>query len=162
VPIEIVGSEAFPADRLGAYIDRAWRADFVVVHGERIRPIDLPGFVALKGDQIVGHAAYRVAGERCELVALVVEPRRQGIGSLLLERVVQAARLEGAASLWLTTTNDNLDALRFYQRRGFRLVALRPGVVIEARGTLKPDLPSTGSYWIEMCDELDLELALQA
>ena len=162
MPIEVVGSEAFPADRLGAYIDRAWHADFVVAHGERIRPIDLPGLVALEGDQIVGHAAYRMEGERCELVAIVAEPRRRGIGSLLLERVVQAARRAGAASLWLTTTNDNLDALRFYQRRGFRLVALRPRAVVEARRTLKADLPSTGSYGIDMCDELDLELTLQA
>jgi ribosomal protein S18 acetylase RimI-like enzyme len=25
----------------------------------------------------------------------------------------------GVRELWLTTSNDNLDALRFYQRRGF-------------------------------------------
>ena len=162
MPVEIVGSDAVLVDRLGAYIEQAWHADFVVAHGERIRPIDLPGLVAVDGDQILGHAAYRVTGERCELVAIIAEPRRQGIGSLLLERVVQAARRAGAASLWLTTTNDNLDAVRFYQRRGFRLVALRAGAVMEARRTLKADLPSTGSYGIEMRDELDLELSLRA
>ncbi len=39
-------------------------------------------------------------------------------------------------------------------------MALRPGV-FEARRTLKPDLPTTGSYGIEMRDELDLELSLE-
>jgi len=29
----------------------------------------------------------------------------------------------------LVTTHDNLDALRFSQRRGFCLVAVRPGAV---------------------------------
>ncbi len=62
--------------------------------------------------------------------------------------------------MWLTTTNDNLDALRFYQRRGFRLVALRPGAVDVARRDLKPELPDIGTHGIPMRDELDLELTL--
>jgi hypothetical protein len=64
--------------------------------------------------------------------------------------------------VWLTTTNDNLDALRFYQRRGFRLSALRAGSVDASRRTLKPELPEHGSYGIPMRDELDLELDLSA
>ena len=63
--------------------------------------------------------------------------------------------------MWLTTTNDNLDALRFYQHRGFQLFALHAGVVVEARRRLKPDLPATGAYDIPLRDELDLELPLE-
>ena len=66
----------------------------------------------------------------------------------------------GCTVVWLTTTNDNLDALRFYQRRGFRLSALRVGAVDAARATLKPELPAIGSYGISLRDELDLELEL--
>ncbi len=63
-------------------------------------------------------------------------------------------------SSWLTTTNDNLEALRLYQRRGFRLVALRPSAMDEAWRTLKPELPMIGAHGIPMRDELDLELDL--
>lgn len=59
-----------------------------------------------------------------ELVAINAFSRYQGIGSAILRSIVD--RLQGFEMLRLTTTNDNLDALRFYQRRGFRLQALRP------------------------------------
>jgi GNAT superfamily N-acetyltransferase len=159
--MEIVAAEAVPADRLRAHVIATWHADFVVAHGEQVRPAEMPGFVALDGDRVAGHAAYRIVGGDCELVAIDAEPRRAGIGSRLMERVIQVARDAGCARVWLTTTNDNLDALRFYQRRGFQICVLRAGVVVEARRRLKPDLPATGAYGIPMRDELDLELPLE-
>jgi hypothetical protein len=63
--------------------------------------------------------------------------------------------------VWLVTTNDNLVALRFYQRRGFRLSALRPGAVDEARRRLKPAIPDAGAFGIPLRDELELELRLR-
>jgi GNAT superfamily N-acetyltransferase len=158
--VKIVAAHGVPPAQLEAFLTRMWHADFVVAHGEQIRPIDLPGFVALDDGRIVGHAGYRVAGDSCELVAIAADPRHGGIGSILLESVVTAARDASCSRIWLTTTNDNLDALRFYQRRGFTLSALRVGVVVEARRTLKPDLPATGAYGIPMRDELDLQLEL--
>jgi ribosomal protein S18 acetylase RimI-like enzyme len=158
--MEILPAADMPADRLRLYVIDTWHADFVVAHGERIRPAELPGFVAIDGDRIAGHAAYRIGPDGCELVPIAAQPRRVGIGSRLLERVVEVARDAGSGRIWLTTTNDNLDALRFYQRRGFQLQSLRTGAVAEARRTMKPDLPETGAYDIPMRDELDLELPL--
>jgi GNAT superfamily N-acetyltransferase len=137
-----------------------WHGEAVVAHGERIYPADLPGFAALDGEVLVGHASYRVAGRRCELTSIEAEPHGRGTGTLLLEAVVDAARRCRCTQLWLTTTNDNLDALRFYQRRGFRLVRLEAGAVDAARDALKPELPVTGSYGIPMRDELSLERSL--
>jgi ribosomal protein S18 acetylase RimI-like enzyme len=62
--------------------------------------------------------------------------------------------------LWLVTTNDNLDALRFYQRRGFVLVALRPDVMKDSR-RLKPEIPLIGAFGIPLRDELELEMNLK-
>ena len=157
--MKIVAAGEVPADRLRAYVIETWHAEFVVAHGEQIRPAELPGFVALDGDRVAGHTAFRIGSDGCELVTIAVEPRRSGIGSRLLERVIAAARDAGCSRLYLTTTNDNLDALRFYQRRGFQLCGLRIGVVGETR-RLKPDLPATGDYDIPIRDELDLELHL--
>ena len=91
-----------------------------------------------------------------ELVAINAFVRHQGIGSALLRSIVDG--LEGFEVLRLTTTNDNLDALRFYQRRGFRLQALRPGAVDAAR-EYKP-ISAVGEHGIPIRDELDLTLQL--
>jgi ribosomal protein S18 acetylase RimI-like enzyme len=116
--------------------------------------------VALAGDTIVGHVSFQIDDLRCEITSIDATPQRAGIGTSLLDAAIAAARREGCTAVWLTTTNDNIDALRFYQRRGFRLSALHPGAVDRARDTLKPELPAQGSYGIPMRDELDLELAL--
>jgi hypothetical protein len=58
------------------------------------------------------------------------------------------------------TTNDNVNALRFYQRRGFRLAALNAGAVDDARATLKPEIPPVGAYGIPLRDELVLDKRL--
>ena len=71
----------------------------------------------------------------------------------------EAARSHGCSRLWLITTNDNLDALRFYQRRGMRIAAVHAGA-IEVSRALKPSISMTGAYGIEIRDELELEKAL--
>ena len=93
-----------------------------------------------------------------ELVAINAFVRHRGIGSALLRSIVES--LEGFEILRLTTTNDNLDALRFYQRRGFRLQALRPGAVDAAR-LHKPTISAVGEHGIPIRDELDLALDLR-
>jgi hypothetical protein len=75
--------------------------------------------------------------------------------------VTRAAAAAGAGRLWLVTTNDNVDALRFYQRRGFRLHALHPGAVDRSRATLKPEIPPLGAHGIPLRDELVLTIAVQ-
>jgi hypothetical protein len=59
------------------------------------------------------------------------------------------------------TTNDNVDALRFYQRRGFRLAALRTRAVDELRRRLKPTIPAVGEHGIPIRDEIELEIELE-
>ena len=105
----------------------------------------------------VGFATYQVEGDRGELAAIgVAAGRRQGgVGDRLLEAVVDAVRREGAHELWLVTSNDNLDALRFYQRRGFWLAEVRAGAVNRSR-QLKPSIPASGAYGIPLRDELVL------
>ena len=65
-------------------------------------------------------------------------------------------RSRGDEVLRVTTTNDNLDALRFYQRRGFRIIAVRPGAVDESR-RIKPSISAIGEYGIPIRDEIELE-----
>jgi ribosomal protein S18 acetylase RimI-like enzyme len=158
--VEIVESASVDRDALVEHVVATWHAEAVVAHGEQLYPASLPGFVALRGGEIAGHVSYRIEGERCEIASIDAEPEHAGIGTRLLEAVLAAARAAGCTTVWLTTTNDNLGALRFYQRRGFRLRELRVGAVDRARETLKPEIPSVGAHGIPLRDELDLERRL--
>jgi ribosomal protein S18 acetylase RimI-like enzyme len=119
---------------------------------------ELPGLVAERDARPVGILTYRIDGDECELAVLLALERGQGTGVALVDALVDAAA--GCRRIWVVTTNDNVDALRFYQRRGFRLAALRPGAVDEARRTLKPQIGATGEHGIPIRDELELELPL--
>jgi hypothetical protein len=61
--------------------------------------------------------------------------------------------------VWLVTTNDNTAAIRFYQRRGWDLVALHRDALDRSR-ELKPAIPRTGDDGIALRHELELERRL--
>ena len=132
----------------------------VARRGELLYSLDHPAFLAWAGDLLVGVATYVVEGEACELLTLHALRRFAGVGTALVEAVVRAAPEAGCRRLWVVTTNDNVDALRFYQRRGFRLAQLRPEAVDMSRETLKPEIPPVGAHEIPLRDELELELTL--
>ena len=139
-------------------VDR-WGAPTVVGHGEVYEPERLPGLAAYAGDVLVGLLTYRIAGGACEVVTLDSLREGIGVGTALIAAVAAAARAAGCARLWLITTNDNLGALRFYQKRGFALVAVHRGAVDRARA-LKPEIPLIGNDGIPLRDEIELEMPL--
>lgn len=139
-------------------MEAEWGGPLQARRGELHDVLALPGFVAEEDGTPRGIATYRREGHECELAFVEAFEPRRGVGTELLDAVRRAAA--GCERIWLVTTNDNLDALRFYQRRGFRLVALRPGAVDEAREALKPGIGCVGSYGIPIRDELELELSL--
>lgn len=129
--------------------------------GELFDPIE--DAVLISEDEagaLVGVLTYRVEGTSCEVTTLYATSQWSGIGSALLEAVEVAARAAGGDRLWLVTTNDNVDALRFYQRRGFRLAGLHAGAVDRSRADLKPAIPEVGDHGIPLRDELVLERRL--
>src|SRR5215217_7223600 len=117
---------------------------YVARRGELLRGSDNPAILAWGGDELVGVATYVIAGTDCELLTLHARRRFTGTGSALLTAVQGVALNAGCTRLWVVTTNDNVDALRFYQRRGFRLVRLRPSAVDQSRAALKPEIPTSG------------------
>jgi ribosomal protein S18 acetylase RimI-like enzyme len=79
------------------------------------------------------------------------------VGTALINAVIEAARRQGCTRVWLITTNDNLHALRFYQKRDFVLVAVHANAVARAR-QIKPEIPLIGRDGIPIRDEIELEL----
>jgi GNAT superfamily N-acetyltransferase len=117
----------------------------------------LGGFLAERAGAKVGCALVRIENDELEVVFLEALTRRQGIGTALLTAAAEEARKAGCARAWLITTNDNLDAVRFYQRRGWDLVALHRDAVTTGR-KLKPEIPEVGDYGLPIRHELEFEL----
>lgn len=122
--------------------------------GELVDALACPGFVAEMDGQPVGLLTYQDHAGDVEIAYLQVSLRGRGIGTRLIEAVAQRT---AARRLWLVTTNDNVDALRFYQRRGFTIAEVRIGAVVESRRSLKPSIPEVGYHGIPLRDELVLE-----
>jgi GNAT superfamily N-acetyltransferase len=129
----------------------------VVVHGEVFDARSLPALVAGEQEGLITYQVRRSNNiALAELITLDAVTPKRGVGTALIEALAFKLRTERVGVLRLTTTNDNLDALRFYQRRGFRIIAVRPGAVDEAR-RIKPSIPFIGEYGIPIHDEIELE-----
>jgi len=149
-------------------VDQAAAGAFLARHnslrvarlGELVHPLDYPALVAEAADgRLLGMLTY-VPGQdwrHCEILTLHAGEQWHGAGTALIEEAGQLARRQGCSRLWVITTNDNVDALRFYQRREFCLVRVHCGAVDRSRASLKPEIPPVGAYGIPMRDEIELE-----
>ena len=140
-------------------LSESWGSTIVVTRGRVHDASRLSALVAVQGGELVGLATFNLDDGDCELVTLDALRQGKGIGSALLARVAEHAAERGCQRVWLITTNDNINAIRFYQRRGMRLIAVHPGAVDEAR-RIKPTIPVTGEHGIPIHDELEFELRL--
>ncbi|MBI3244405.1 MAG: GNAT family N-acetyltransferase [Chloroflexi bacterium] len=152
---------AAAADRpfLRAFMREHW-GDEAMVDRERVfYPAENPAFIAEDGGEVAGVVTYDAQDGECEVTSLNSLRRGQGIGGALMDTVIAEAKKKDCKRVWLLTTNDNLVGLKFYQKRGFRLVALYPGAIDVAR-KLKPQISLIGESGIPIRDELELELKL--
>ena len=145
--------------RLRAVWKENWGDEFVVAHGVIYYPDTLDGFIALDGDEWIGEITYTFSENECEIVSLDSAREGMGVGTMLIQKVVEEAREKGCRRIFLITTNDNLNALGFYQKRGFELVAVHRGAINESR-KLKPGISLIGANNIPLRDEIELEMLL--
>jgi len=123
-------------------------------------PHELEGIVERRDGEIVGLLTMRVDGEAIELLTLHATLEGQGIGSSLMLAAIDETRKRGLGRVWLSTTNDNLRAVGFYQRLGFRMTEVHVGAVDEAR-KIKPQIPKVGRDGIAIHDEIIMELRVK-
>ncbi|MEX0852936.1 MAG: GNAT family N-acetyltransferase [Bauldia sp.] len=144
---------------LDGFIGEHWGKPGVVTRGRLWSGRDLRAIRAMEGDDLAGVVSWRPDPADWELISLNSLKPNRGIGTRLTDTAVELARRAGARRLWLITTNDNLDALRFYQRRGWRIVAVHVGAIGESR-RIKPSIAEIGAYGIPIRDEIELEYPL--
>ena len=138
-----------------------WGAEIVISHDQVFHPADLPGFIAIdkNTNEPIGLITYRFDGNDCEIITLDSLREGTGIGSALIEEVKKHAINVDCSRLFLVTTNDNIYALRFYQKRGFRMTKINVGAADRARKE-KPEIPIQGYFGIPIHDEIELEFKL--
>ena len=137
-----------------------WGSVKVVSRGQVHIANQLPGFVAWITEKRTGLITYRIEESYCEIVTIDSLSPGSGVSTSLIDRVIQEAQSHHCSRVWLITTNDNLPALRFYQKRGFRLVAVYPNAIADSR-KLKPSIPLMGLNGIPIRDEIELEIQLK-
>ncbi len=142
-----------------SYIVKNWGAGQLVSRGKTYQAENVPGFVALWDDQPGGLITYRIEAPECEILTINVSIEGKGIGTALIDAVEKEARSKGCSRLWLITTNDNTDAMRFYQRRGFDFKQIYRNAMVESR-RIKPSIPLVGNHEIPIKHEIEFELIL--
>ena len=142
-------------DWIGEVMRTRWGGTSIAVDGRLLDVLTLPAFIAEEEGRRYGLATCEFRGDECEVVSLDALEQYRGIGTALLEAVAAAGRERGIRQLIVMTTNDNVDALRFYQRRGFTIRRVRPNAIEESR-QLKQTIPATGNYGIPIRDEIEL------
>jgi GNAT superfamily N-acetyltransferase len=159
LPYKIKRIQNGDREAIGADARARWGEEKIIVHEEVFFTGTLPGLKAMENDEILGFLHYLVRDDQCEIITLASLSERQGIGRALVQAVEEIARTRSCWKLTMTTTNDNLKALAFYQRHGFALAGLGLGLVDKARKQ-KPAIPLIGNHHIPIHDEIYLEKVL--
>ena len=133
-----------------------WGGEQMFMRGGVVRYDEVEGFVY---DDWIGLLTYILRGAECEITSLNSLQEGRGIGAVLIDRAIQEAKERKCRRVCLITTNDNLQALGFYQKRGFELVAVHRGAVDESRKR-KPSIPLIGADNIPLRAEIELEILL--
>ena len=136
-----------------------WGSESVVIRKSKYEPAEMDGFIAFQNDERVGLVILRYDETLCEIMSLTISGSHPQIGKRLILSTVEDAMKNNSARIVVVTTNDNISALRFYQKSGFRLCELRVGIIKESR-KIKPQIPLVGNYQIPILDEIELVMIL--
>lgn len=142
-------------------VKRKWGTDAVVIGG-KVRSVDDMALLAARDPKgVLLGVAYYILTESIALLGAIVatEAGGSGAGSALFEAVAAEGRQRGLRKLRAVTTNDNFEAMRFYQKRGMHFMTLFPGGMNAFRA-FRPQLISEGRHGIPCRDMLELEMDL--
>lgn len=146
-------------EQINDFLNSHWFSTNMVVRGELVDMTTLDGFVVYDGEAIIGLVTYKTEGNECEIMSLDSLREKQGIGTALVNKVVETAREKKCTKIKLITTNDNINAIRFYQRRGFDMAKLYHNALDISR-KLKPSIPIIGDFDIPLKHEIEFEMGL--
>jgi len=134
-----------------------WGGDICISRG-KVQKVDdfTGGFIVETLEQNVGFITYKISGVELEITNLISLEENMGA---LVKTVIDLAKKQSIKRICLTTTNDDLNGIGFWQKRGFKLVKVYLNAMEYTR-KLKPAIPLIGENGIPLTDELELEMIL--
>lgn len=145
--------------QVSEFIRSSWFSTDIIIRGEVVDTTVLEGIAVYDKEELLGLLTFHIKDKELEIVSLDSIKENQGIGSALMNRIKEEAVNRNCNKIKLITTNDNLNALMFYQKRGYDMVQVYPNALDLSR-RLKPTIPLTGNYGIPLKHEIEFELVL--
>lgn len=146
-------------EKIVSFFKVHWGSPEMVISTGIYQCDQLDGFIFEEDNEIIGLVTYVIKDHELEVISLDSIQEGKGIGTSLMEKVENVAKQKGIQVVSLVTTNDNLHALKFYQKRGYRITNVIPDAVNRAR-KIKPSIPLIGNEGIPLNDELILKKIL--
>lgn len=137
-----------------------WYTTDMIIRGVSVDMTKAGGIAAYEKESIVGLVLYAITDSICHLISLNSLIRHKGIATELISRVADIARGGHCTKIVAVTTNDNIDAIRFYQKRGFDMAYLYHDALAVSR-KMKPQIPLMAENGIPMRHEIQFELDLR-
>ena len=144
---------------IASFIANRWGSTMSVSRGRILDTLSLHGFIYIKNKRVIGLVTYNIEKENCEIVTLNSLHNNRGLATQLIRKVIERAKENGCNRVWLITTNDNTNAIRFYQKRGFEWIGFYKDSMNESRN-LKPEIPKFGDNGIPIRHEIEFELQI--
>jgi ribosomal protein S18 acetylase RimI-like enzyme len=152
--------ETTDKNKVNEFLQVEWGSTVMVLReGEIFDLKDEEGFVLYDKDKIIGLITYRITNNSCEILSIDSKIENKGIGTALVEKVIEFAKNNKCSLIHVITTNDNLRAIGFFKKRGFRLVKLYVNAMGAVR-KIKPEVPQLGLDNIPLKDELEFEMKI--
>lgn len=143
--------------KIREFVKRFWGEEEQLTFDKKFIVAELSTCIATVKNRIIGFASFAEADDAILIAALDILPRYQGsgVGRSLVEKVEAEAKRLRKKKLLVSTSNDDLPALAFYQSLGFQIFEVKPNVIAEKHGRV---LKGIGGLPIR--DELRLQKIL--
>ena len=138
---------------------KEWHSDLMVSRGYSHYVDNLDAIIVKEEDELVGILTYHFTNDEIELVSLDSFDGGKGIGTKLLDFAIHYFKTLAPKRIWLITSNDNCHAMRFYQKRGWKMVNIYINAIEGAR-KIKPEIPLIGYDGIPILHEIEFEYQL--
>ena len=145
--------------QVNRFLAEHWFSTDMIVRGARIDMTRAQGILARDGGGIAGLLTYAVRGNVCEILSLDSLRQGEGIGTSLVGLAIETAKRNRCKKMIVVTTNDNINAIRFYQKRGFDMARLYRNSLNVSR-KMKPEIPLIGENGIPLRHEIEFEMDL--